>query len=95
MNIYRPNTQLLKGIRCPRCAQTGRFAIQVTMNVLIEDDGIDFMGHQPEDDFFPGRVISENEGLADTDPIACAGRDGCGHRGTVGEFRDPSDPQHS
>lgn len=84
---YRPNTQLLKGIRCPECFETQRFAVQITMNVVMEDDGIDFMGHQPPADFFPGRVIDEADGLLDADPIVCMSRSGCGRRGTVAEFR--------
>ncbi|MEU6261854.1 hypothetical protein [Saccharopolyspora shandongensis] len=81
------NTQLLAGIRCPRCFQADNFAVQITMNVIVADDGFDFMGHRPEDDLFPGRALDPDDGLQDPDPIACAGRDGCGHRGTVKEFR--------
>lgn len=81
------NTQFLKGLRCPECLETGRFVIQVTMNVIQEDDGIDFMSSQPELDHFPGRRIDEEDGLGDEDPISCANRNGCEHRGTVGEFR--------
>lgn len=84
---FSPNTQKLKGIRCPKCRETQRFAIQITMNVVMEDDGVDFMGHLPEDDHFPGRVIDPEDGLNDGDPISCASRNGCGHYGTVSEFR--------
>ena len=81
------NTQILKDIRCPECLETQRFVIQVTMNVVQEDDGIDFMGTTPELDHFPGRRIDEQDGLGDDDPITCANRNGCEYTGTVGEFR--------
>lgn len=86
------NTGNLKGLRCPKCYENQRFVIQMTMNVVMENDGIDFMGSsQPENDHFPGRVIDEGEGLHDEDPISCHNRTYggvCGHRGTVREFRD-------
>lgn len=81
------NTQLLDGLRCPKCFESQRFAVQVTMNVLLEDDGFDFMSSQPDLDHFPGRVLDEDEGLKDDDPISCANRNGCDHKGTVAEFR--------
>lgn len=81
------NIQLLEGVRCPRCFESQRFAVQVTMNVLIEDDGFDYMSSQPDLDHFPGRVLDDDEGLKDEDPISCANRNGCGHKGTVAEFR--------
>ncbi|ROR76096.1 hypothetical protein SAMN06295974_3756 [Plantibacter flavus] len=81
------NTQKLAGIRCPSCLESQRFAIQTTINVIVEDDGFDFMASQPADDAFPGRVVDEDDGLQDDDPIVCANRNGCGHLGTVREFR--------
>jgi hypothetical protein len=82
------NTQNLKGIRCPMCFETNGFVIQLTMNLVMHDDGYDAMGTQIPDDHFPGRVIDDNDGLNDEDPITCANRNGCEHRGTVGEFRE-------
>jgi len=83
------NIQNLVGIRCPECLSEQAFIIQVTMNVLMHDDGIDFMGRsQPDSDHFPGRVIPHDTGLHDDDPIQCfERRGGCGHRGTMKEFR--------
>jgi len=82
------NTQHLRGIRCPECFETGRFIIQMTMNVVQEDDGIDFMAAHPELDHFPGRRIDEEDGHNDGDPITCHNRNGCGHTGTVHDFRE-------
>lgn len=81
------NTQNLKGISCPRCFETQRFAVQMTMNVLMEDDGLDMMSSQPDLGHFPGRGIDQNDGFEDIDPISCANRNGCNYMGTVGEFR--------
>lgn len=81
------NTQNLEGIRCPMCYEEGRFVIQMTMNVLMCDDGLDSMASQPELDHFPGRVIDEEDGFHDEDPISCANRNGCNYYGTVAEFR--------
>lgn len=88
------NSQLLKGIRCPECFETQRFAVQMTINTLIVDDGLETMASQPDLDHFPGRRIDENDGLHDEDPISCANRNGCGHMGTVGEFRIDADEDH-
>jgi len=88
------NTNLLKDIRCPECFQADRFAVQMTMNVLVVDDGLDSMVTQPELDHFPGRVIDEEDGFADSDPISCAARYGCGHMGTVGEFKQAARLAH-
>lgn len=81
--------QYLKGIRCPVCLSESAFVVQMTMNVVMEADGIDFFGcSQPEDDHFPGRVISPDDGFVDGDPIQCfERRGGCGHRGSVEQFR--------
>jgi uncharacterized protein (DUF2126 family) len=81
------NEQLLKDVMCPVCFETQRFAVQVTMNVLVEDSGFDFMAHQPSTDHFPGRTLDEDDGFQDFDPISCANRNGCGYMGTFGEFR--------
>jgi len=92
VSTITPNTQNLAGIACPECGQTARFVVQITINVFMEDDGVDFMGHQPDPDTFPGRVLDPDDGLRDDDPIQCAARyDGCGHRGTVREFRQPTE----
>ncbi|MCI4659755.1 hypothetical protein [Cryobacterium zhongshanensis] len=80
------NTQNLVGIRCPMCFETGGFVIQKTMNVTMQDDGYDSMGGRFPNDQFPGRVIAEEDGFQDDDPIMCANRNGCEHRGTVHEF---------
>ncbi|MEN6304887.1 MAG: hypothetical protein ABFD96_19305 [Armatimonadia bacterium] len=40
-----PNTKLLDGMCCPECGSEGPFLIEVTMMVLIHDDGPD-----PEDE---------------------------------------------
>lgn len=84
------NTQLLEGIRCPECHSTLRFAIQVTMNVVLEDDGLDVMASTPADDVFAGvgngrEITEEHSGLRDDDPIQCLNY--CGHLGTVAQFR--------
>lgn len=81
------NQHKLKGIQCPACLESQRFAIQTTVNLIVEDDGFDYMASQPADDAFPGRVLDEDEGLRDDDPIVCANRNGCGFLGTVREFR--------
>ena len=82
------NTQILAGIRCPECPNETAFVVQVTMNVVMHDDGYDAMGQTPELDHFPGRVIDPDDGFLDEDPIQCyERRGGCGHRGTVSEFR--------
>jgi hypothetical protein len=81
------NTEILEGIRCPVCYEEGRFALQMTKNVLMCDSGLDSMASQPELDHFAGRVIDEDEGLRDEDPISCANRNGCNYYGTVAEFR--------
>jgi len=81
------NSHLLEGIRCPKCLETERFAIQMTINVFVVDDGLDIMASQPAEDHFPGRVIDPNDGFFDEDPISCANRNGCGYTGTVAEFR--------
>lgn len=93
------NTQNLKGIRCPKCDNESAFVVQMTMNVVMNDDGIDFMGvQQPPLDTFPGRVIPEDDGFEDEAPIICFQRPGwfsdtgCGYMGTVGEFRVPEAP---
>ncbi|MFI9629221.1 hypothetical protein [Streptomyces sp. NPDC052042] len=89
------NTQNLAGIRCPECLSETAFVVQMTMNVVMFDDGIGFMScTQPENDHFPGRVIDDEDGFMDEDPIQCyERRGGCGHRGTVGEFRVPEPEQ--
>lgn len=81
------NQELLKDVACPRCFETERFAVQVTMNVLVVDSGFDYFASQPDPDHFPGRVLDENDGFADTDPISCANRNGCQYMGTFAEFR--------
>lgn len=83
------NENILKGIRCPECGQNQRFAIQVTQNVVIEDDGQDVMGHQPDgDDYFSERPVRQDSGWSDNDPIGCRGRNHCRHIGIVKDFRE-------
>jgi len=82
------NAQILKGIRCPKCFETQSFVVQITTNVVMFDDGADYMGGGFQDDHFPGRVIDDNDGFKDDDPITCANRNGCHHTGTVVEFRE-------
>ena len=83
------NTQNLQGIRCPQCLSDEAFVVQITSNLVMFDDGVDYMGvTQPEDDHFPERVIAQSNGFESTDPIQCfERRGGCGHRGTVAEFK--------
>ncbi|MFE4332493.1 hypothetical protein ACFRQM_24635 [Streptomyces sp. NPDC056831] len=83
------NTQNLAGIRCPKCFNETAFVVQMTMNVVMFDDGISFLGvSQPDNDHFQGRVIPDDDGFRDEDPIECyMRRDGCGHWGTVRDFR--------
>ncbi|WP_424862996.1 hypothetical protein [Streptomyces sp. MMS24-I29] len=85
------NSQILSGIRCPECFNETDFVVQMTTNVVMFDDGISFKGvSMPENDHFPGRVIDDEDGFMDEDSIQCyERRGGCGHRGTVGEFRVP------
>lgn len=87
------NTQRLAGIRCPRCAHERSFVVQITLNVVMLDEGHDIFGcEEPPADHFPGRVIDSEDGFFDDDPIQChARRGGCGHRGTVKEFRVPEE----
>lgn len=86
------NTENLKGVRCPQCLETDGFVIQMTINVIMRDDGYDAMGGQFPNDHFPGRVIDDNDGLTDGDPIMCANR-ACEYRGVVSDFRE-SGGQH-
>lgn len=82
------NSQKLEGIRCPECSNEQGFAVQMTMNIVMVDDGIDWGTHEPDLDNFPGRVIDPDDGFLDEDPIQCwPRRGGCGHLGTVGDFR--------
>lgn len=83
------NTQRLAGIRCPRCFSERAFVVQITLNVVMLDEGHDIFGsEEPPADHFPGRVIDSEDGFFDDDPIQChERRGGCGHRGTVEEFR--------
>ncbi|MCY1718589.1 hypothetical protein OVA26_16755 [Microbacterium sp. SL62] len=74
------NTQNLAGIRCPRCSFESAFVVQVTLDIVVLDDG------------FTDHVIEPQRGLLDDDPIQCPEvRGGCGHRGTVAEFRIPEE----
>lgn len=83
------NTGRLAGIRCPRCAHERAFVVQITLNVVMLDDGVaPVAAGQPSAEHFPARVIDPQSGFSDGDPIQChEGRGGCGHRGTVDEFR--------
>lgn len=83
------NTQRLAGIRCPQCSHESAFVVQITLNVVMLDEGHDIFGcEEPPADHFPGRVIDSEDGFFDDDPIQCyQRRGGCGHRGTVSEFR--------
>lgn len=83
------NTGRLAGIRCPRCAHERAFVVQITLNVVMLDDGVDpAAAGQPPAEHFPARVIDPRSGFSNGDPIQChEGRGGCGHRGTVDEFR--------
>lgn len=84
------NTQILQNIRCPKCLNEQGFALQLTVNVVMADDGIDWGTQQPDLDHFPGRAIDPDDGLFDEDPIQCwPRRGGCGYLGTVAEFRTP------
>jgi len=89
----RSDRGYLAGIRCPRCAHERAFVVQITLNVVMLDDGVDSAAPgQLSAEHFPARVISPRSGLSDGDPIQChEGRGGCGHRGTVDEFRMPAD----
>lgn len=80
------NTQILKGLRCPDCLSEGPFIIQVTMNIVMADDGIDWGMRQPEDDHFPDHPVSGRSGLEPGSPIQCSERRGCGRYGTVEDF---------
>jgi hypothetical protein len=84
------NTQILKGIRCPECFSESTSVVQMTMNVVMQDDGAVFFScSQPGNDHFPGHVIPDDTGFRYDDPIECFQRSGnCGHRGTVKEFRE-------
>jgi hypothetical protein len=84
-----PNQEKLKDIRCPECLQTQRFALQMTLNVVMEDTGLDVMGSQPSDDLFEAKPVDPEEGLRDQDPIQCFARGwaACSYQGTIAEFR--------
>ncbi|MBD0673982.1 hypothetical protein [Streptomyces sp. CBMA156] len=81
------NTQNLAGIRCPKWFSEEAFAVQMTMNVITFDDGVSLLGVSPPDSgHFPGRVIRDDGGSTDDEPIQRFVRRGsCGHRGTVDE----------
>ena len=85
------NTQILKGLRCPECLSEGPFVVQVTMNVVMDDDGIDWGMSQPEGDHFPGRPVDDSDGFEPESPIQCSARRGCGHYGTVESFAVPAE----
>lgn len=80
----------IAGLACPDCGNRARFGLQTTMNITFTQDGWDAMNHQSEDDAFPGRVLDQQEGLRDEDPVVCmAGgfSSTCRRLGTIREFR--------
>lgn len=82
------NTQILKDLSCPKCFYENTFIVQITLNVVMADDGYTEGCSQPGNAHFPERPISDDNGFRDDDPIECHERwGGCGYRGTVGEFR--------
>ncbi len=38
-----PNTNCLEGWQCPDCQSWGPFTVEVTMRVMLSDDGTDFL----------------------------------------------------
>lgn len=82
------NQNPLENVRCPKCFEEKRFIVQTTMNVMVEHDyGFDFSYGRLRADQFPGRVVPDNDGFDDTDPISCANRYGCDYTATFAEFR--------
>lgn len=83
------NTHIFKGIRCPKCLSESTFVVQVTINEIMQEDGAGvFSCPQPDNDHFPNHIIPDDTGFRDDDPIECFQHcGGCGHQGTVKEFR--------
>ena len=71
-NQENPNNNVLEGKRCPRCGSYGPFEVEVTMRVLLYDEGVD-----DADD--PGTEF---------DDTAFATCYKCGHAGNFGVFSD-------
>lgn len=66
------NTGRLADTRCPRWLQQAAFVVQITLNVVMLDDGMDLVGSgQLSGDHFPTRVTGSGNGFGDDDPIHC------------------------
>ena len=84
------STERLAGVRCPRCSNERAFAVQITVSVVLDGD-LDISGSARSiTDHAPGRIGDPPDGFRGDEPIQChQDRGGCGHRGTVDEFRIP------
>jgi hypothetical protein len=49
-----PNTNCLEGIRCPKCGHEDSFKVEVTVLVLVEDEGVtdDLSGSEWDEDHY-------------------------------------------
>ena len=49
-----PNTNCLEGIRCPKCGHEDSFKVEVTVLVLVEDEGVtdDLSGSEWDQDHY-------------------------------------------
>ncbi len=84
------STERLAGVRCPRCSNERAFAVQITVSVVLDGDLdiSDPRGRSPTTR--PAASADPPDGFRGDEPIQChQDRGGCGHRGTVDEFRIP------
>lgn len=79
-------------LRCPRCASERAFVVQVTVEVVLGGD-LDIIepASSPADHAL-GPIIDPRDGLRGDESVQCQqDRGGCGHRGSVGQFRVPAE----
>jgi len=76
------------GIRCPHCGNVSAFAVQLTVNVVLDGD-LDVIGSpQASSDQCSARLTGPGDGFRGDEPVQCQqDRGGCGHRGSVEQFR--------
>jgi hypothetical protein len=72
MNDESPNTNCLEGWHCPDCQSWGPFTVDVTMRVMLRDDGTHFL---------------EDDGDTEYDDTAFAMCQDCKRQAPVAYFR--------
>lgn len=79
-------TGRLVGIRCPHCSNERAFVVQITVDVVLDAIG----SASSLVDHAVGRIVDPQDGFRGDQSVLChPDRGGCGHRGTVDEFRIP------